>query len=174
MNRIRLLVLAIGLAAGLLACSDQALQPPAAVDADLLASAPSPSLAPGEVVRIQLDALRQNDRLPGESGIRLAFRFASPENQASTGPVERFIALVRGPQFQSMLNHRAAELGEVVMHGERAMQRVTLTTLDYRSVSYLFVLRRAELDGCAEGCWVTDAVHPWPGTPREPPRRVNV
>lgn len=175
MRRTGALLLAVILSAGLLtACSDRALQPPVASAAGLLDAEPDPRFAPAEVVRIQLEALRTNAELPDNGGIRLAFRFASPGNQASTGPVERFISLVHQPPYAPMLNHREARLDERVQEGDRVAQRVTLTTLDFRTVSYVFVLRHAALEQCAGGCWVTDAVHPWPGGETAPPRRVSV
>jgi len=166
--------MALLLAAGLLAaCSDRALQSPGDTAA-LLNAEPDPRLAPAEVVRIQLEALRANGELPDNAGIRLAFRFASPGNQASTGPVERFIGLVQQPPYSLMLNHREARLGERVQEGDRVAQRVTLTTLDFRTVSYVFVLRHEAVDRCAGRCCVTDAVHPWPSGDAPPPRRVSV
>lgn len=52
---------------------------------------PSPDLSPDQVVRIQLDAMARNDEPAPDSGIATAFKFASPENQAQTGPLDRFI-----------------------------------------------------------------------------------
>lgn len=175
MRRTGTLLLAVLLSAGLLAaCSDRALQSAVAGAAGLLDAEPDPRLAPAEVVRIQLEALRANAELPDNGGIRLAFRFASPGNRASTGPVERFISVVQQPPYAPMLNHREARLGQRVQEGDRVAQQVTLTTLDFRTVSYVFVLRHETLERCASGCWVTDAVHRWPGGETAPPRRVSV
>jgi len=44
---------------------------------------PTPALTPAEVVRIQLEALRNNDEQ--NRGIEVAFRFASPANRAKEG-----------------------------------------------------------------------------------------
>jgi hypothetical protein len=49
---------------------------------------PSPLLSPDEVVKIQVAALKDNDA--SNSGIELTFRFASPENRSTTGPLDRF------------------------------------------------------------------------------------
>ena len=56
------------------------------------ALAPRPELSPEEVIRIQLEALRHNDEQ--DRGIEVAFRFASPANRASTGPLPRFIRMI--------------------------------------------------------------------------------
>ncbi|MDH3252939.1 MAG: DUF4864 domain-containing protein, partial [Ignavibacteria bacterium] len=73
------------------------------------AEQPDPSLSPQEVVKIQLHALKNNDE--ADNGIRIAFRFASPGNQAATGPLDRFIALLKGPSYGEMLNYVSGELG---------------------------------------------------------------
>lgn len=49
---------------------------------------PSPSLDPAVVIRIQVEALRTNDKLG--RGIELTYSFASLENKRSTGPLSRF------------------------------------------------------------------------------------
>ena len=54
---------------------------------------PDPALSPGDVVRIQLEALRRNDEQ--DRGIAVAFRFASPANRTNTGPLSRFIAMIK-------------------------------------------------------------------------------
>ncbi|PWG62562.1 DUF4864 domain-containing protein [Spiribacter halobius] len=171
---VRRLLLAALLGSALAACTDQAVHSPALAPDELTRLGPDPRLDPAEVVRIQLEALQRNSALSGDGGIRIAFRFASAGNQASTGPIERFIALLHGPSYDAMLDHRSAALGELVRDGERAAQRVTITTRDFRTLSYVFVLRREATASCAAGCWVTDAVHRWPEGEPAAPRRVHV
>ncbi len=118
---------------------------------------PSAELAPEEVVAAQLHALRQNDPANRDAGIRIAFRFASPGNRQVTGPIERFIALVRNPLYAPMLNHRAARFGEMTVAGGAARQKVTLTARNGAPASYVFILARQDGAPCS-GCWMTDAV----------------
>ena len=44
---------------------------------------PTPTLTPTEVVCLQLDALQNNDLMPADEGIRMAYRFASPAVKCS-------------------------------------------------------------------------------------------
>lgn len=55
--------------------------------------APNPSLTPYEVLSIQVWALRYDDGT--DDGIASCFRFASPANRSSTGPVGRFGRMIR-------------------------------------------------------------------------------
>lgn len=118
---------------------------------------PDPTLEPDEVVRIQLRALQTNDEARGDSGIMLAFEFASPSNREVVGPLTHFIAMVKTPAYRPMLAHRSAEQGPLVVSGNRAQQRVTVTTAAGRSVVFLFTLSR-QATGEFAGCWMTDAV----------------
>ena len=63
---------------------------------------PNPSLNPSDVVKMQLTAMQQNDE--SNLGIEVTFRFASPSNRRYTGPLERFIRLVKNPSYKHLLN----------------------------------------------------------------------
>ena len=58
---------------------------------------PEPALKPNDVGRLQLLAMQQND--DSDFGIEVTFRFASPSNKIQTGPLKRFISLVRNPSY---------------------------------------------------------------------------
>lgn len=116
---------------------------------------PAPALSPGEVVRIQLEALRHNDQY--NRGIEVAFRFASPANRANTGPLARFVSMIRNGPYALMLGFRAASYGPVESKGVRARQRVTLADAG-RSVTYWFYLSRQSEEPYVD-CWMTDAVY---------------
>ena len=124
---------------------------------------PDPDLGPGEVVRIQLQALRESRG--AQSGIGVAFRFASPSNRQQTGPLERFSRMIRQGRYRLMLSYREAEYAPVEIQGERARQRVTLYSAT-EAVTYVFMLSR-QTDMPYENCWMTDAVFV------QPSRKLN-
>jgi len=117
--------------------------------------APDPALDPADVVRIQVQALAGNGA--DDAGIALTFRFASPDNRRQTGPLERFVAMVKGPAYQPMLNHTRATYEPVERNGDVARQIVRILGRDGQWVTYTFVLRRQEL-APYEDCWMTEAV----------------
>ena len=143
--------LSTGIAGVLLAVLSAA---PAVAEPLSLALVPEPELRPDEVVRIQLEALRRNDA--EDRGIAVAFRFASPENRRSTGPLARFASMIRNGPYRLMLGYLTAEYEPVERQGERARQRVTLVGAEI-SIAYVFYLSR-QAEGPCEGCWMTDAV----------------
>jgi hypothetical protein len=117
---------------------------------------PSAQLAPQEVVRIQMEALKYNDAR--NRGIEIAFRFASPSNKVNTGPLPRFIAMINGDAYRPMLEYNAIEYDEIQVLGDQAAQRLAVTTDDGLIIVYVFVLSRQEGEDCS-GCWMTDAVY---------------
>jgi hypothetical protein len=118
---------------------------------------PDPKFSPEQVIKIVLEALQHNDQPAPDSGIAIAFRFASPGNRAATGPLNRFIQLVKNPSYRPMLNHKSAERGPIRISDDVARQRVTLTTASDEKVVYLFTLSK-QTDDQYKNCWMTDGV----------------
>lgn len=115
---------------------------------------PTPELAPEQVVRIQLNALRHNDIR--NRGIEVAFRFASPDNKQSTGPLPRFIRMILEGPYSLMLVYDNAAYHPAEVEEGRARQRVTLIGAGV-AIDYEFYLSR-QTQGACRGCWMTDAV----------------
>lgn len=132
---------------------------------------PDAKLTPGQVIKIQLDALRRNDEPTADSGIRTAFRFASPANREATGPIERFIPLVKNPLYLPLLNHRRADFGSLRVEGDTAQQRVTVTGRDGRTAIYVFTLSKQSVAPYKD-CWMTDGVGRIPDAEPRDDRRI--
>ncbi|MEM9300627.1 MAG: DUF4864 domain-containing protein [Pseudomonadota bacterium] len=129
---------------------------------------PAAGLDPLEVVRIQLEALQHNDEPGPDAGIRTAFRFASPGNRATTGPIDRFIQMVRSEGYEPLVDHVEAIYGEAQATEDSAMVPVVIVTREGARYAYLWVLSR-QSDGEFAGCWMTDSVLPHPTPRREEP-----
>jgi len=121
---------------------------------------PDPSLAPQDVVSIQIEALQQNDTPYKDRGIEVTFNFASPKNKSVTGPLERFKAMLRSPDYGPMIDHRSAAYEGLVVEGNSARIDVILTSKEGIYLGYRFFLSRQQ-DNEYEGSWMTDAVVPF-------------
>jgi hypothetical protein len=113
-------------------------------------------LTPAQVVRIQLEALAHNDRPTPDTGIAVAWRFASPGNQAQTGPLAQFTQMVHNG-YADMLNHRSAKLAATVMQDGQALQGVELVDQAGVTHRYIFILSK-QTEPPYRGCWMTDGV----------------
>ena len=118
---------------------------------------PSPDYKPQQVVKIVIDSLQGNTE-PDDQGIATVFRFASPGNQASTGPLDRFARMIKGG-FADMLNHAGARYDPMEVSGDTAVQAVWLLTDSGKEVGYAFQLSR-QSSGKFKDIWMTDAVVP--------------
>ena len=121
--------------------------------------APSADFNPEDVVKIVIGALAKNDEPFTNAGITTTFAFASPANKVNTGPLERFISMVKGEPYGIMVDHVKSEFSEVVHMGNKAYQMVNLTGADGREVVFAFRLSK-QVDGEFKDMWMTDAV--WP------------
>ncbi len=119
---------------------------------------PEPELKPNDVVKLQLLAMQQND--DSDFGIEVTFRFASPSNKIQTGPLKRFIRLVRNPSYRPLLNHINATFLELNIEEDFAVQDVIITTSNGERIGYRFRLS-IEKGPLCPGCWMTDSVIPF-------------
>ena len=119
---------------------------------------PEPELKPNEVVKLQLLAMQQND--DSDFGIEVTFRFASPSNKIQTGPLKRFIRLVRNPSYRPLLNHINATFLELNIEEDFAVQDVIITTSNGERIGYRFRLS-IQKGTLYTGCWMTDSVIPF-------------
>ena len=60
-----------------------------------------PQMNARDIIRLQMNALKKNKN---ESGIRLAFKYASSENKRSTGPYSKFKRMVQNKNYNHLLN----------------------------------------------------------------------
>ena len=166
-------VIAVALLVGVAVVIALALRRPGAPDATTAAgpsgphpTVPDPRLSPGQVVLAVLAALKDNG--PDDAGIRTTFRFASPGNQAMTGPVERFAEMIKRPPYDVLVNHRSAAVRPLDVVGNAATALVTVVDRDGRTVHFLWQLSR-QPDGPEKDCWMTDGVAPVQAPDAAPP-----
>ena len=132
---------------------------------------PNPKLSPEQVITIQLEALQHNDKPTKDSGIATTFKFASPANRTVTGPLSRFIQLVKNPIYRPMLNHRRAERGQIKISGDKAFQKITLISAEGKRIVYIFILSKQHEEPYKD-CWMTDGVERLPAQEQERDERI--
>ena len=121
-------------------------------------SYPNPELLANEIVSLQLMAMQQND--VSNHGIEITYRFASPQNKVQTGPLSRFIMLVKNPAYRPLLNHLDATFLNLKVEGNVAIQEVIITTSKGTRKGFRFLLSLQQGEQFKD-CWMTDAVIPF-------------
>ncbi|KXZ56666.1 hypothetical protein GPECTOR_1g60 [Gonium pectorale] len=122
------------------------------------ATRPHPSLPPEAVVEAQLAALLAEDAAT-------VFAFASPGNQAVTGPLERFSTLLRNPMYRPLLRHRRSTPYRRTMLTSDSYSEVVQIVSDNTGMPqaieavYSWELeRQGPGAGPLAGCWLTNSV----------------
>jgi hypothetical protein len=120
---------------------------------------PGPQLSPEQVVQYQINALQRNDEPRTDAGIERAFRFASPSNKISTGPLEKFAQIVKSAAYAPLLNSIASSIIGLDLEDGQARVAVKVFAASGRRLTYVFVLSKQSA-GEFVNCWMTDAVLP--------------
>ena len=118
-------------------------------------AAPKPEYSPQQAIKLIFDALKTNDTPRENAGIETAFNFASPGNKKVTGPLSKFIPMVKSVNYAAMVDHKSAEVfTNTRVEGDVAVQRVRVIGKDGKIVTFDFLLSRDK----TTDCWMTDGV----------------
>ena len=124
--------------------------------ADLLT--PNNSILPIEVIKIQLEALMNNDKKFEDSGIEQTWNFAHPNNKKNTGPLPNFKMMIKGNSYKMLLNHISHTIAELGSSDNWAQFEVVI--LDNEKIYHKFnwQVEKFTLEGPLQGCWLTTVV----------------
>ncbi len=119
---------------------------------------PSKDIDPKNVVKIQLMALMENDIPYKDRGIIQTWEFAHPNNQRSTGPIERFKNMIKTDSYSMLLNHTDHEIIEIYISENVATFEVTVLDFDKKYYKFKWQVEKYNIEGTLKDCWLTTAV----------------
>ena len=124
--------------------------------ADLLF--PNNSISPADVIKIQLNALMDNDSKFKDSGIEQTWNFAHPNNKKNTGPLPNFKMMIKGNSYKMLLNHLSHTITALGNSNKWAQFEVVI--LDKKKIYHKFnwQVEKFIMDGPLKGCWLTTVV----------------
>ena len=124
--------------------------------ADLLF--PNNSILPADVIKIQLNALMDNDSKFKDSGIEQTWNFAHPNNKKNTGPLPNFKMMIKGNSYKMLLNHLSHTITALGSNNEWAQFEVVI--LDKEKIYHKFnwQVEKFTMEGPLQGCWLTTVV----------------
>ncbi len=124
--------------------------------ADLLF--PNNSILPADVIKIQLNALMDNDSKFKDSGIEQTWNFAHPNNKKNTGPLPNFKMMIKGNSYKMLLNHLSHTITALGSSNEWAQFEVVI--LDKEKIYHKFnwQVEKFTMEGPLQGCWLTTVV----------------
>ena len=118
---------------------------------------PTKHLTAYDVIKIQLDALKKNNKPIKNSGIKQTWEFAHPENKKITGPYERFQKMLLGDQYKFLLNHESHKIKLIMKSQMKYIYEVELISSDKKMYLYEWHLEKNTIKNC-NNCWFTTIV----------------
>ena len=120
---------------------------------------PTKNLTAYDVVKIQLNALKKNNKPNKNSGIKQTWVFAHPENKKFTGPYERFEKMLLGNQYNFLLNHDSHKIELIMNSKDTYVYSIELISKEKKMYFYKWHLEKSTTDQC-NNCWFTTIVSP--------------
>ena len=119
---------------------------------------PKIEIKPDQVVIIQLKALMKNDTPNIDYGIKQTWEFAHPSNKKYTGPLPKFINLLKSDSYKMLINHIDSEIIEVFKSDNQYGFEVTILSDDKKYYKFQWVVEKYYEDGPLKDCWLTTSV----------------
>ena len=120
---------------------------------------PAKNLTAYDVIKIQLNALKENNKPNKNSGIKQTWVFAHPENKKITGPYDRFQKMLLGDQYNVLINHESHKIKLIMNSKNKYIYNVELISSDKKMYFYEWHLEKSTTKNCSN-CWFTTNVSP--------------
>ena len=119
---------------------------------------PNIEIEPDQVVKIQLNGLMNNDEPNLDYGIKQTWEFAHPLNKKYTGPLARFINLLKSESYKMLINHLDSEIIEVFKSSNQYGFEITILGNDKKYYKFQWVVEKYYDEGPLKDCWLTTSV----------------
>ena len=126
------------------------------VSANLLE--PNPEIKPEDVVRIQLEALMNNNIPYEDAGISQTWEFAHPHNRKYTGPLLNFKSMMKSDPYALMLDHSNHKIIFVSKYDNTANYFVELNDKIGNKYGFTWTVKKVIFEGKFKNCWMTSGV----------------
>jgi len=118
---------------------------------------PSKTLKPQDVLKIQLEALKNNDIPRNDFGIEQTWIFAHPNNKKVTGPFPKFRIMLYSESYRILIGHFSHEFKLITSFPNKYVYGVKIMTPEKKLFLYEWHLEKGKEKNCNE-CWFTSVV----------------
>ena len=119
---------------------------------------PNKKIKPDQVVEIQLKGLKYNDELKKNNGIEQTWEFAHPFNKRYTGPLPKFINMIKSENYKMLLNHLDSEIIEIFKADEKYGFEVKILGRNKNYYKFQWIVEKYSNEGPLKDCWLTTSV----------------
>ena len=117
---------------------------------------PNDKFSPLEVVDIQLTSLQSNSN--DNKGIYQCWLFAHPENKKYTGPIRKFVSMIRSTPYDVLLESLFFETKLISKNQTEAKVEVFLDGKNKNRYKILWILSKSNISEECTNCWMTIGV----------------
>ena len=126
------------------------------VNAELIK--PNINLKPFDVLTIQLDSLKNNNKPYKDAGIEQTWEFAHPMNKAATGPLDRFKKMIYSNSYNILISHENNKIVTLSESINKLVYKVFVLSKDKKKYYYIWQIEKVEREGKFKDCWMTTGV----------------
>ena len=119
---------------------------------------PNPNIKPYEVIKIQLEALKENNSPYKDAGISQTWEFAHPQNRQYTGPLSNFTLMMKSDSYSLMINHIDHNILFVSKEDNTANYFVELIDKTGDKFGFTWSVKKVLNEGKFKDCWMTTGV----------------
>ena len=119
---------------------------------------PNPAIKSDEVIKIQLEALKDNNSPYKDAGISQTWEFAHPQNRQYTGPLSNFTLMMKSDSYSLMLNHIEHNIIFVSKDDHTANYFVELTDKSGDKFGFTWTVKKVLNNDKFKDCWMTTGV----------------
>ena len=119
---------------------------------------PNSAIKSDEVIKIQLEALKNNNLPYKDAGIFQTWEFAHPQNRQYTGPLSNFTLMMKSDSYSLMLNHTDHNVIFVSKNDYTANYFVELTDKSGDKFGFTWTVKKVLINGKFKDCWMTTGV----------------
>ena len=119
---------------------------------------PNPNLGPFDVLMIQLNSLKNNDKPFKDAGIEQTWEFAHPDNKVMTGPLNKFKQMIYSENYKILISHENSEITILEETKDMSVYKVAVLTKNKKKYYYIWQVEKVLIEGDLKNCWMTTRV----------------
>ena len=119
---------------------------------------PNTNLDPFEVLMIQLNSLKNNNKPYKDAGIEQTWEFAHPNNKEITGPLDKFKEMIYSENYKILISHENSEITILKENKDMSLFKVIVLTKNKEKYYYIWQIEKVLLEGNFKNCWMTTSV----------------
>jgi len=119
---------------------------------------PNSNLKPFDVLVIQLNSLKNNNKPYKDAGIEQTWEFAHPNNKLMTGPLDKFKKMIYSESYKILISHENSEITILKETEDISVYKVIVLTKNKKKYYYIWQVEKVLLEGNFKNCWMTTSV----------------